>query len=502
MIKIFSRIFIFIILISVLNAQENNKLYYPYSNSLNLSLGAGLTKGETDYPNSDFGILGKGSIEYFLKSHSPLSFGLFLDAGFSTIKGNGLKSPVPRKFKSTLLLLGLGVSANYKLTNSLVPFFSLGIQNSWIDVNQYSNLENPNMENATNKSTINFPAQFGLRYIISKFISVNAYVGLNFINADNIDGISFKNSNNDFFSTYNLSLSYAIDQSEENDKDGDGINDNIDNCPYQAEDFDGFEDDDGCPEFDNDGDGIVDSKDQCPNEAEDFDGFEDDDGCPEFDNDGDGIVDTKDQCPNEAEDFDVFKDDDGCPDLDNDNDGIIDAVDLCPDVPENFNNYEDNDGCPDTIPTPVIEEPKVEYPKTEIPKVETIKEKIETSKNNNLKNLIPSEFLIEGKSTFINRSAEIKNSAHHVLNQIAEQIKSNPGFRWRIEGHMDNSGTPFEVKALSTARANAIMEYFVSKGIPQNTFDVIGLGDKYPISSNSTAYGREKNRRVVIKRIK
>lgn len=49
------------------------------------------------------------------------------------------------------------------------------------------------------------------------------------------------------------------------DRDGDGIADEVDQCPTLAEDFDGFEDADGCPEADNDDDGIVDAEDACPN---------------------------------------------------------------------------------------------------------------------------------------------------------------------------------------------------------------------------------------------
>jgi hypothetical protein len=98
------------------------------------------------------------------------------------------------------------------------------------------------------------------------------------------------------------------------DTDGDGIPDFRDNCRRQPEDFDGFQDTDGCPDLDNDGDGIPDSLDLCPNDAEDLDGFEDTDGCPDLDNDGDGIVDSRDMCPNEPEDLDGFEDADGCPD--------------------------------------------------------------------------------------------------------------------------------------------------------------------------------------------
>jgi hypothetical protein len=98
------------------------------------------------------------------------------------------------------------------------------------------------------------------------------------------------------------------------DSDGDGIPDFEDECPGRAEDFDGHEDDDGCPDLDNDGDGVPDDVDGDPELPEDVDGFEDRDGVPDLDNDGDGIVDERDMCPNEAEDLDGFEDEDGCPD--------------------------------------------------------------------------------------------------------------------------------------------------------------------------------------------
>ena len=114
--------------------------------------------------------------------------------------------------------------------------------------------------------------------------------------------------------------STVIRQPKNGDRDGDGIPDNIDKCPDQPEDKDGFQDEDGCPDLDNDGDGIPDALDKCPNEPEDKDGFQDEDGCPDPDNDGDGIPDTLDKCPNE---------------------------------PETFNNYQDADGCPDEVPAAV-----------------------------------------------------------------------------------------------------------------------------------------------------
>jgi hypothetical protein len=97
------------------------------------------------------------------------------------------------------------------------------------------------------------------------------------------------------------------------DRDGDGIPDEVDHCPDLPEDFDGFQDHDGCPELDNDGDGIPDKVDLCPNEPEDFDGYQDADGCPDPDNDGDRIPDVEDACPNEAGPPDPDPKKNGCP---------------------------------------------------------------------------------------------------------------------------------------------------------------------------------------------
>jgi len=103
---------------------------------------------------------------------------------------------------------------------------------------------------------------------------------------------------------------------EEMDRDKDGVPNKFDQCPFEMEDLDGFEDDDGCPDPDNDGDGIWDVVDACPNDAETVNGYLDEDGCPDGipagDSDGDGLDDSLDKCPLDPEDFDEFQDEDGC----------------------------------------------------------------------------------------------------------------------------------------------------------------------------------------------
>jgi len=138
---------------------------------------------------------------------------------------------------------------------------------------------------------------------------------------------------------------------------------------------------------DIDGDGIINVKDKCPKEAEDVDGFEDEDGCPDTDNDNDGVLDADDQCPDKLEDNDGFQDTAGCPDPDNDNDNIADKDDQCPIEPEDYNAFQDKDGCPDEPPLqklhPLAVQFKVyrdEYTMESIPLLESLVEKLKNWK--------------------------------------------------------------------------------------------------------------------------
>lgn len=99
------------------------------------------------------------------------------------------------------------------------------------------------------------------------------------------------------------------------------------------------------PPPDTDGDGLLDEVDPCPNDAEDVDRFRDEDGCSDPDNDEDGILDGDDACVREPEDVDGYEDTDGCLDADDDEDGFVDTDDACPRAPGGAVNH----GCPATL---------------------------------------------------------------------------------------------------------------------------------------------------------
>ena len=251
------------------------------------------------------------------------------------------------------------------------------------------------------------------------------------------------------------------------DADHDGIPDDVDKCPTEAEDKDGFEDEDGCPDLDNDNDGIPDTVDKCPNEPEDFNGFEDEDGCPDAsrDTDGDGIPDWTDKCPNEPEDKDGYQDEDGCPDYDNDLDGIPDNLDKCPNEPETINGFEDEDGCPD--------------------------------KGASLVKLTKDKIEIKDAVYFDTNSDVIQARSFALLDQVAAVLKNHVEIsKLRVEGHTDSQGKADYNLELSQRRASSVRAYLINKGISAERLDAVGFGLTKPIASNATARGRDRNRRV------
>jgi hypothetical protein len=132
------------------------------------------------------------------------------------------------------------------------------------------------------------------------------------------------------------------------DQDGDGVPDDVDQCPELPEDKDGYEDGDGCPELDNDDDGVLDKDDACPTTPGVATSDPKTNGCPQPDRDKDGVPDADDACPDEK----GMESDDpktnGCPlSKDRDKDGVSDKADRCPDQPEDKDGHEDEDGCPD-----------------------------------------------------------------------------------------------------------------------------------------------------------
>ncbi len=282
----------------------------------------------------------------------------------------------------------------------------------------------------------------------------------------------------------------------DDDFDDDGVDNSADACPEEAEDADGYEDGDGCPELDNDGDAIADGDDECPLSPEDMDGFEDEDGCPDPDNDGDGVYDEDDQCREEAEDADGFEDDDGCPDPDNDGDEVLDATDQCPAEPEDMDGFEDDDGCPE----PDNDADEIPDAEDACPNEPGMLEDRGCPPAEVKATRTDSQIEITSKVSFENKSDVLLEESFDVLNQVAFILKRAPEVtKVEVAGHTDTKGSTRSNQELSERRANAVRDYLVGRGIAAERLTAVGYGESQPLEKGSSAEANAKNRRVEFK---
>ncbi len=291
------------------------------------------------------------------------------------------------------------------------------------------------------------------------------------------------------------------------DRDGDGIKDDIDACPDEPEDKDGFEDSDGCPELDNDRDGIPDSDDGCPMDPEDKDGFDDEDGCPDadrFDRDGDKILDDADACPDDPEDYDHFEDNDGCPDPDNDQDGILDIDDLCPDEAEDMDAFEDADGCPEPDnDSDLILDHADACPRRD---GETVKQTAEVYNTVKDDDGCPDHGPVVETDTHIEilesihfefNSDVIKQDSYPILRAVAKTMLLNPEILLvEVQGHTDERGSNDYNLDLSTRRAASVMRFLAGEKVTSSRLTSQGYGESQPIDLHHSEKAWAKNRRV------
>ncbi|WP_103072149.1 OmpA family protein [Aquimarina sediminis] len=109
----------------------------------------------------------------------------------------------------------------------------------------------------------------------------------------------------------------------------------------------------------------------------------------------------------------------------------------------------------------------------------------------------------EWNINFDTGSANISGSSAKTLETIYNLLIQAEDTKLRLEGHTDDTGSTEANYDLSQRRAQSVVNFLRSKGIPQSRFQsVIGKGEDEPIETNTTASGRAKNRRVVITLLK
>ncbi len=105
-----------------------------------------------------------------------------------------------------------------------------------------------------------------------------------------------------------------------------------------------------------------------------------------------------------------------------------------------------------------------------------------------------------GSTLFKPASAVLEKEGWPLLDNIISIFKKYPNYRVHIQGHTDDYPISTEMFPtnweLSSARATAVLRYFIDKGIDPKRLTATGYAETFPLSANTTAMGRAKNRRV------
>lgn len=225
--------------------------------------------------------------------------------------------------------------------------------------------------------------------------------------------------------------------------------------------------------LDSDGDGIPDDMDQCPDSPAGVPVNEQ--GC-EADTDGDGVVDRLDTCPDTPAGTAV--DEQGCTAIvDTDGDGIPDDQDQCPDTPAG--SAVDERGCP-AAPEPGCRAPAPGEPIS-------------------LDGCATGDAIVLRGVTFDTNSARLTANAKVILNQVADALNARADIKVEIGGHTDSVGADAYNQKLSERRARSVYDYLVARGVSPSRMESRGYGKTQPVDSNETSEGREVNRRVEMK---
>lgn len=175
-------------------------------------------------------------------------------------------------------------------------------------------------------------------------------------------------------------------------------------------------------------------------------------GCP-VDTDGDGVLDSRDNCPETPKGVQV--DGNGCPVvLDSDRDGVADSSDQCPQTAAGV--QVDINGCA-----------LVDY----------------------------FTGVLEGVN-FHTDSDRLTGEAMSILDGVAQELQTYPGIQVVIVGHTDNQGQQDFNQSLSLRRAKSVARYLLARGVEAERMRYAGKGEDQPITTNATAEGRARNRRV------
>lgn len=99
---------------------------------------------------------------------------------------------------------------------------------------------------------------------------------------------------------------------------------------------------------------------------------------------------------------------------------------------------------------------------------------------------------------FDHNAAKLHRGSLQNIRRLAYYLKQNPENKVLVEGFTDSIGSASYNQKLSDRRANAVRRALIEFGVEANRVNAFGYGELHPVSTNSTAIGQQRNRRVEI----
>ena len=95
-------------------------------------------------------------------------------------------------------------------------------------------------------------------------------------------------------------------------------------------------------------------------------------------------------------------------------------------------------------------------------------------------------------------STHLSAEAAQILDGVLQDLRERPEVTVLLQGHTDSWGSVGYNTQLGMKRARAVQEYLLSKGIEAGRLRLESKGERQPVRPNTTAAGRQANRRVEI----
>jgi hypothetical protein len=315
----------------------------------------------------------------------------------------------------------------------------------------------------------------------------------------------------------NVGLSWVFGGGRPTDTDGDGVLDLKDRCPDTPKGA-LVDKHDGCP-WDIDGDGVMEGIDQCASTPAGWP--VDEKGCP-LDTDGDAVPDGADACADTPKGAIVGAD--GCP-ADSDKDTIFDGIDHCPGTPvgalvdpidsptagcphdtDNDGIFDGIDQCALTPAGALVDDKGCPQDSDDDRVLDGIDQCPDTPRGQKIdKEGCPRVRLDKPEAQILQNvkfhGMELYPGTESWLALLTDAATYWPEVKFEVGIYTDNEGGVATNRAAAQRRAEVLKGWLLQQGVPASHFEMKAYGPVNFIADNTTEEGREKNRRVEVKRL-